>query len=73
MFLLGFIAGIVWVFIGILIIREVIFRFGKQISSKIENDIARMHDATIQTTIIYPDTTKEIFNKEESNLEDLLQ
>lgn len=73
LFLLGFLTCFIFFIVAYITIREIIFKYGKTFVKKIEAEIVRLEDSTKDTEIIYPNYTQEIFNKENSNLEDLLK
>jgi len=78
MFLLGFILGFMLCFVFFLVsfltIREIIYKWGKVLRNRVESELNNWEDRTIdKTQIIYPDNSVEIFNKEESKIDDLLK
>lgn len=73
-FFVGFFTGFSLFFLLFFIVRELIFRHGKFIVRRLEKEINVMYDKTQEgTEIIYPNNSKEIFEKEESKIEDLLK
>ena len=73
MFLLGFITALIAVLIFYIIIRELIFKHGKFIRNIVENELNKLDDATLdKTQIVFPNKSKEIFDNENSTLEDLI-
>ena len=71
-FFLGFFACFIFFLTSYVILKAIISKFGIQIREKTENNISKMGENTISTQIIYPDNSKEIFNKENTKIEDLL-
>jgi hypothetical protein len=77
-FLLGFFMGFIFCFFLILlafiIVREIIFKYGVPIKTIVERALDKFEDKTKNgTTIVFPETTKEIFDETDSKLSDLLK
>lgn len=73
-FFCGFALCFIFFIVSYLVLRELIFKYGKFITRKLENEINLFDEATKDgTEIIYPDETREIFDKEDSQIEDLLK
>lgn len=77
MFVVGFFCGIVFTFIcfvvAYVILRELIFKYGKPIGRMIENQLNQMESKTQEgTEIVFPNHYEEMFNKDGSTLEDNL-
>jgi predicted permease len=72
-FLLGFICALVWVFIGYVIIRELLFKYGRKIVNKTEVELNRLENFTQdRTEIVYPKIVQEAF-KGSNSLDELLK
>ena len=71
-FILGFIFALILITISYLVIRKLIFRFGNQIVSGVEKELSKLQDKTLSIDICYPDLRTEIFNKEGSQIDDLI-
>jgi len=77
-FLLGFFIGFIFCsFLAItafIVIKEIMFKYGIPIKHYAERALDNLEEKTKDgTTIVFPETTREIFNKEDSNLSDLLK
>jgi len=73
-FFCGFALCLIFFTVSYLVLRELIFKYGKFITRKLENEINLFDEATKEgTEIVYPDNSKEIFDKEDSQIEDLLK
>lgn len=73
-FFCGFVLCLIFFTVSYWVLRELIFKYGKFITRKLENEINLFDEATKEgTEIIYPDNSKEIFDKEDSQIEDLLK
>lgn len=73
-FLLGFTFCFICFFVAFIILREIIYKYGKPLTRKLENELRLMEDACIDgTQIIEPDYSKEVFNAEASTIEDLIK
>lgn len=75
MILLAFIAGVFFTVISFavayIVLREIIYKYGKVLRGGIENELNKLVDKTTDgTQIVYPDLVKEMFDKEGSTLAD---
>lgn len=73
-FFLGFFSCFIFVTFSISTLIFIINRKGREIISKAENIMGVIKDfSEAQSEIIYPKFEKEIFNKEETIIDDLLK
>ena len=72
LFLLGFISCFIWMFIGVIIIKELIFK--TNIVNFVQNRATEFKSATAGTSILYPKIEEELFkNKEDLTIDELLE
>lgn len=78
MFIFGIIVGFLVSFIifgvSFFLLNIILKRYGSVITERVISQVANLAEKTIlKSSIIYPENTKEIFEKEDSHLEDLLK
>ncbi len=73
-FFCGFALSTIIFITAYFIVRELIFKYGKFITRKIENEVNLLDELTKRgAEIVFPDYSEDIFKKEDSNIQDLLK
>lgn len=73
-FFSGFMLCFVFFFVSYVVLKKIIFKYGKEIKRKIEKEIYNLEQPCIDgAEILFPDETVEVFKKQDSKLDDLLK